>query len=1499
MKKRFWLLILCMLMPFAFVGCESLNKDYLSAPKNVSVQADGIIAFERIDNDEYYVVNINGLEYNIFVATSNPYLELYNKNGINYLEYDMSRIFNLGEGYTIKVKACAKNKKDSDYSDTVSYVHKMHVDTPTTIITGTTLTWDNVYNASSYMVKVVTPSTTVESDDPDTIASSNIYSSQYSLNKFDFSSMLTEAGEYKFYVKAISRDSNYIESGYSQKIVYQNYITLSTPQNLTLHKVDNKWILTALIDPNANCLKLNLNGELEVVDVLDECVTKDEQCSNLVYINLNQAYKSKTIDFENLKTATVSCQACYETQTTNYYTNSSFSTSVVLNLKNDLIAPTISVDKNNILTWQNSNQSTVAGYNVYVCKSTGVEQVLIPAKTKAYQLPDDFVAVSVQILGYDENDSALSEFLFNSDAEQSSVVANFSGNNIVWTPVDDAYYVIETNEEVLVVTESMFDVLSVDYVITQFNITAISTNVLTGTIKLNPSYKIKLSQPQNMGFYSNNKFLLSFNSVENAVGYKVYIKDVSNDQNEYVCVQTIFAENKIDLSKYVTRGKEYSIQVQAVADKYGNYADSDHNNSVILTYNLLLDMPQFVTDSLGSPIKITNDGSKKYYLSFYGVDGAYKYEIMVNFNTKTVMNDNRSEAYNVDITDYLTVNGEVKANAYNITIRALPTETDTITQASKFNSYTYQLRDQLKEVSNIVVSDPETTDNKYILSFDLLDNAQNYSIDIVKLNDAEYVTYLATLTPKLSLPITNVKGAVDITDYVQQAGEYYIYVTAHPGADNSYYDSSDRSSEYAVVSKLQTLITPNDLKYANQSSSEFYIGWEGDSNADSYSVKVSTANGKEYTYKTTRTQLNINDLITVEGSYSFAVKSVVASNSESAKTYVSSPYSANFTFNYTYQYEQDFERYGVALFDKDVKYNFAVEDVTQLTNLLWYHLLYGVDSDYKLKIYVKTNQDETMKDAIKRLATEATNYQSSTGVSCIYNFDEDAEWLALLNDSNSKLGTIMGYLCKKLLDQYPEMAIVDKFECSVLSDQTTNQIFKLFFVNQLDTEKEFNKTYVSLKTSYANNFKYINKSLRRNINSAFGIDSKTEMEVSTTEQLFMAVQYGFKPVFVGDCEVAKKVYNNAKLVLTAICSVNMSEVEKTTAIFEWLEYAFDINLNAKVATVGAVDQETDISVWGYRAEFYLEGLLYNISQNENGDIVAQNRQATDESLSKAFVLLCGIEGIKVRKVNGDLFYKDKSTSTTQVHSWNKIYISVDDDEKYDWYNVDICYSDLKYYCNNPQDSYNMASHLFFLVSDSYMLSNLDFGESSNPVKMESINEYQIQTMPSSQLVGRIEKTYSYYANTTKTISFEDLKNIVRLEDFLTEITDKSQAESDSVIGLKYDSDASYREYLYAEYTEGSQQNISHLQAFALNMLLYGKSEMFKNSEGRGSFEVQIAEDKDYRNGTALITALTGMTNDRLNGSYKKDTETNIKIKTLSTYDKATSVWTIVVTMEYI
>lgn len=72
----------------------------------------------------------------------------------------------------------------------------------------------------------------------------------------------------------------------------------------------------------------------------------------------------------------------------------------------------------------------------------------------------------------------------------------------------------------------------------------------------------------------------------------------------------------------------------------------------------------------------------------------------------------------------------------------------------------------------------------------------------------------------------------------------------------------------------------------------------------------------------------------------------------------------------------------------------------------------------------------------------------------------------------------------------------------------------------------------------------------------FYIDSvKETMSVSTSNMLYKAVAWGYKPVFMGSqAENLKQIYDNAKDALSYIVSDDMSEYEKVHAIYDYIIY---------------------------------------------------------------------------------------------------------------------------------------------------------------------------------------------------------------------------------------------------------------------------------------------------------------------------------------------------------
>lgn len=163
--------------------------------------------------------------------------------------------------------------------------------------------------------------------------------------------------------------------------------------------------------------------------------------------------------------------------------------------------------------------------------------------------------------------------------------------------------------------------------------------------------------------------------------------------------------------------------------------------------------------------------------------------------------------------------------------------------------------------------------------------------------------------------------------------------------------------------------------------------------------------------------------------------------------------------------------------------------------------------------------------------------------------------------------------------------------------------------------------------------------------SAFPIDlaDLPTREVYNSEELWWAVEHGYRPVFAIEDSEAERIYNMAKDVLREIISKDMNEFEKALAIYEYL--------------IGSViyDRETstdlDAIPSAENACYYLEGVF-------------KYGKAVCDGKSKALVLLCGIEGISAVREFG---YSDRDRAG---HAWN--YVRVDGV----WYCVDTTGGDV-------------------------------------------------------------------------------------------------------------------------------------------------------------------------------------------------------------------------------
>lgn len=201
----------------------------------------------------------------------------------------------------------------------------------------------------------------------------------------------------------------------------------------------------------------------------------------------------------------------------------------------------------------------------------------------------------------------------------------------------------------------------------------------------------------------------------------------------------------------------------------------------------------------------------------------------------------------------------------------------------------------------------------------------------------------------------------------------------------------------------------------------------------------------------------------------------------------------------------------------------------------------------------------------------------------------------------------------------------------------------------------------------------------------FYIDSvKETMSVSTSNMLYKAVAWGYRPVFMEEqADNLQQIYDNAKDALSYIVSDDMSEYEKVHAIYDYIIYnvRYDHDCaNAKDKYVsGNLSLNEKMKYYGY----YLEGIFLN-------KFYKKDMHAVCDGKSKAFVLMCGIEGITAVRISGEASSDGKNFGG---HAWNKVLLDLNGTGDKEWYFVDTTWGDV------GGDSKEFLSHAYFLLSD--------------------------------------------------------------------------------------------------------------------------------------------------------------------------------------------------------
>ena len=323
MKKRF-VFVFILLGLLTITGCTNSNKKLgtLSAPQEVMVQSDGnksLIIFDEVENAQYYNIYINDMSITV------------KSSGSGTIQFDASKIITSPQKYTIKVKAGSDDYFDSKFSQEYEYTHTNTLDAPVLSIDGTILNWTKVDNAEFYDVLVTTLNPNFET----------IH--RFPTNKFDFSTILVNTGEYLFKVRAVSGNDEYLPSIYSNQEKYVHTIALLKPTKLTT-KYDyesGEILLSFVSSENVDNFTLNIDGVNYYIEQedLDRFLYPDD-LDNMYIIKLSSFIKSKNISISNSQVLNIKLKANSSSQ---YLISSQFSNVISCQFISVLETPQISI----------------------------------------------------------------------------------------------------------------------------------------------------------------------------------------------------------------------------------------------------------------------------------------------------------------------------------------------------------------------------------------------------------------------------------------------------------------------------------------------------------------------------------------------------------------------------------------------------------------------------------------------------------------------------------------------------------------------------------------------------------------------------------------------------------------------------------------------------------------------------------------------------------------------------------------------------------------------------------------------------------------------------------------------------------------------------------------------------------------------------------------------------------------------------------------------------
>lgn len=487
----------------------------------------------------------------------------------------------------------------------------------------------------------------------------------------------------------------------------------------------------------------------------------------------------------------------------------------------------------------------------------------------------------------------------------------------------------------------------------------------------------------------------------------------------------------------------------------------------------------------------------------------------------------------------------------------------------------------------------------------------------------------------------------DFTGELNIDGTYSFYVIAK--SNSTIIDDSEASNIVSYVYKYTPIIQPDtpagdiDTEYTIPVSINgvtlTYTKIE-DSNIDNYILYLYSNSSGLVKYDLDTTQVNLNsmkyalkdEIYAIRIGYKLDDKEIISSDLIYYNPDKYAPYTDN-----------------IYMFDGYIN-DFYVEGLQELKTLVYYSFIYRL-TEFNFKL-----SNEMYSTILEGFY--GYTFQDKLNYAINYCFKQFYETIAY--DGNNNGGFI-----------------------KTLSASNKEYNFKITYFNVVECDITIEPMKSSI-LSQAVNDTYYELSDKQTREEEFGINYDNFVsdkqflytEVSTSEELYWAVENKITPVFSSTSCRAYEIYAKAKQVLNRILSNDMSDYEMALCIFEWIcdntnyDYTSYTTANGYLASV----QGNPLTL----PCFYLEGVFIT-------------GYAVCDGFSKAYSLMCNMMGIDAIRIVGDAVTPTGSGG----HAWNKVLIDKDENDNISaqYYLVDITWTEIQ------SSGEEELSHYYFLLSD--------------------------------------------------------------------------------------------------------------------------------------------------------------------------------------------------------